>query len=463
MKKNYKQSLFVSTPGSNNLILAGFFLIRLLPFFFYLTIFGVQIAPDSGTYRYGFFEWEVLKNHRGYGITAPFTILPNDYLIVLFQFAMVTFAGIILIKELLQIKSSFKYIAIICVFAVLNSPTVAIWDVWILSHSLSIAYNILSLTFLIKYHRLQKFKHLYAFGFFVFLSSISRPNNQSIFTLIVIFLILHLVDRANGPRSRKGINPKILVSIYLIVLMLTSIAVNSHLEKKWSPKLPVAILPYILDSSVPMSSDLIRAAKADVAIPDCAFPTEPLLNDNGNYLKNVYIKCQAGVAWLEGDFKKWYLKFLLTEPKTILKTIGYGTSVGLGNPTNYGDIFPTMVPEPILKLFMGAPKVRNEIGTYPLFGWLLLAIFVSVIAHLKRRASGVRNDGNATQEVTAFLISWLASAGFGMIYQSAGDNFRVFIDNQVIIIITTVYLVTVNLVSIYELSNSPRKNEEGNV
>jgi hypothetical protein len=459
MKKFLDQFVFEKVLRGSNILIVGFFLVRLLPFIFYLANFGVQIAPDSGTYRYGYLNWDVLSDgHRGPGITLPFTLMPNDLLIVILQFSMVTFAGIFLIRELNHIGSNFKFIAIIAVFAVLNSPTVAIWDVWLLSHSLSIAYNIFSFTFLLKYSRLKNFKYLYAFGIFIFLSSVSRPNNQVVLILILTFIILQTYMFGNW-RNLNDLKPRILLTLLLTGLILISVGVNSHLEKKWSPKLPVAILPYILDTSVPISGDIIKTAKNDPRIPDCAFPSEPLLNDNGNYMKGVYANCPTGVIWLENNFKEWYLKFLLTEPKSTLKAIGFGTTVGLGYPTNYGDTFPTVIPEPILKLFLGAPKVRNEVGSFPLFGWVLMAFFTSILVLQKKNIRGVSRSTLTGSESKVLLVAWLTSACIGIIYQSHGDNFRVFVDNQVIITIIATYLVSINISFINELS---RSNESTN-
>jgi hypothetical protein len=452
MKKIGSQTSFMSTSIDNSMLLGGFFFIRLFPFLFYLANFGVQIAPDSGTYRYGFLDWDILSSHRGFGITLPYTLIPNDFLIVIFQFSMVTFAGMFLIRELGQISGKYKYLAILSVFAVLNSPTVAIWDVWLLSHSLSMSYNIISFTFLIKFSRKRQVKYLYAFGFFIFLSSVSRPNNQVVLILVLTFLIIQLLSSVNWRRIKNAYKSNIALSLYFIVLILISTGVNSNLEKKWSPQLPVAILPYILDARVPISVDLIREAKADLKIPDCAFPSQALVNDNGKYLKTVYEECEAGVVWLENDFRNWYIRFLLTEPKSTLKAISFGTTIGLGYPTNYGEYFPTVVPEPILKLFIGAPKFRDEIGTYPLFGWVLLALFTSLSLLYRRITIGSAKQNSFPKESGALLVAWLTSACIGIIYQSHGDNFRVFIDNQVIIILIASYLIAVNTSSTNELS-----------
>jgi hypothetical protein len=111
-----------------------------------------------------------------------------------------------------------------------------------------------------------------------------------------------------------------------------------------------------------------------------------------------------------------------------------------------------VVPEPILKLFIGAPKVRNEIGTYPLFGWVLLSLFTSLSLLYRRITTGLVKHYFFPTESSALFAAWLTSACTGIIYQSHGDNFRVFIDNQVIITLIASYLVAVNTSSINELS-----------
>jgi hypothetical protein len=60
-----------------------------------------------------------------------------------------------------------KYIPILAVFVTLNSPTIAIWDTWVLSHSISLAYNLFSFVFLLKYLESKALKHLVAFASFV--------------------------------------------------------------------------------------------------------------------------------------------------------------------------------------------------------------------------------------------------------------------------------------------------------
>ncbi len=440
--------------SDNFLMLGGFVLIRLLPFVFYLLNFGVQIAPDSGTYRYGFLRWDVLSNHRGYGITIPFTLCPSDLAICILQFLSVTISGIFLIAELNKLSGKFKYLPIIAVYAVLNSPTVSIWDVWPLSHSLSLAYNITSLAFFIKYTNSRKLGNLYLCGTFLFLSSISRPNNQIAFILIVSLVIAGIYKHKNFQGWQHGNNSKAKLVIFLASLVITSFSINSHLETKWSPKLPVAILPYILDANVPISSDLIRAAKADASIPECAFPSHALNNDKGVYLTKVYSECPEGVLWLENDFKLWYIKFLISNPKSTFKQIGFGTTVGLGYPTNYGNTFPTLLPEPVLKLFIGVPKVDNGIGIYPLFGWTLLVLFLTLQLNAKRKPKTTLSSGDSAPSLNGYLFAWLLSACAGIIYQSHGDNFRVFIDNQVIITIVAVCVVSRKL---EELEESKKK------
>jgi hypothetical protein len=150
----------------------------------------------------------------------------------------------------------------------------------------------------------------------------------------------------------------------------------------------------------------------------------------------------------------------LTKPKSTLKAISFGTSVGLGYPTNYGDAFPTVIPEPILKLFLGAPKVRNELGSLPLFGWVLMALFTSILLLQKRNIGGVARSTLTGRESKVLLVAWLVSACIGIIYQSHGDNFRVFVDNQVIITIIATYLVSINISFINELSPSNKSTDK---
>ena len=451
--KNLKRYFVIKSLSDDFLLVGGFVLVRILPFIFYLASFGVQIAPDSGTYRYGFFRWDVLDNHRGYGITVPFTLSPNDLCIVILQFSLVTISGILLIAELKKSESNFKYLAIIAVFALLNSPTVAIWDVWLLSHSLTLAYNIFSFTFFIKYCKYRKSKHLFLFGMFLFLSSISRPNNQVALVILLSASIFWLYRSKNFELRPKKTYSRAVLSIFLGCLVILSVVINSNLETKWSPKLPVAILPYILDVNVPVSSDIIRAAKADASVPKCAFPATPLTSDNGNYLKKVYSECPKGVDWLENDFELWYLKFLLSNPKTTLNVVGFGTTVGLGFPINYGEYYATVFPEPILKMFIGVPKVGNGVGIYPLFGWTLLVFLLGLRLRARMYSSVFPNSNDNSLELDAYLVAWLASACLGIIYQSHGDNFRIFIDNQVIITLVAVYLVSIKLAALNKIKS----------
>jgi hypothetical protein len=440
--------------GANSLtIYLAFVIVRTLPFLLYLANFGVQIAPDSGTYRYGFLNWSVLGNHRGYGVTIPFTLCPNDLIIVVLQFILVTTSGTMLIAVLNKANSNFKYLPIAAVFAVLNSPTIAIWDIWILSHSISIAYNIFSLVFLLKFLKSKAQRHLYAFACFLFLSSISRPNNQAVLIIALICIFLYFLLEF----AHHKLNLSKLVEVFLIfvLLMATSLSININLGKKSSPSVAASMLPYLLDATAPISKDLILEARVDPTIPKCVFPPEPLKNGNGEYFEHLRINCPQGMKWLEENFQSWYIEFLATSPRATLKALSYGTSVGLGYPINYGDTFPTVIPEPILKLFIGAPKVGNvKPGIFPFFGWMLMALFIWIQTRLGRRRLGVISAKSGIETVVIVYLAWMASSVISIIYQSHSDAFRVFVDNQVIITIFSVYLFSLNLSLLKEAGRS---------
>jgi hypothetical protein len=424
----------------------AFVLVRLFPFLLYLVNFGVQIAPDSGTYRYGFLDWGVLGNHRGYGITVPFTLCPNDLFIVCLQFTLVTIAGVMLLSVLVKGSTSrLKYIPILAVFVTLNSPTIAIWDTWVLSHSISLAYNLFSFVFLLKYLESKALKHLVAFASFLFLSSLSRPNNQAVLVMALFFIFIHFLVLYRLNRKRFYTLTKII--LIFAFLITVSLAINSNLGKKSIPTVSVAMLPYLLDISAPISEDLIQRSKLDTEIPPCTFPSRPLVNGNGDYFKKLKVECPQGVEWLESNFQNWYIEFLITTPSATMKALSYGASVGLGYPINYGDTFPTVIPEPVLKLFVGAPKVSNvKPGIYPFFGWMLLVLFTGIQVKLRRRKLTKHKSNQKIEILGIVYLSWIASSIVSIIYQSHSDAYRVFIDNQVIIILFSTYLVFLNLV-----------------
>lgn len=435
---------------SNSFVIClAFIVIRTIPFLMYLGNFGVQIAPDSGTYREGFWDWSVLGNHRGYGITIPFTLCPNDFFIAGLQFILVTTSGVLLIREFNKNHSKYKYLPIACLFIVLNSPTIAVWDTWVLSHSLTIAYNLFSFVYLLKYKESRKYSHLSAFSGFLFLSSISRPNNQAVLVITLAFIAFYLVF--NSSRNKRQLFKLMGIILVFVSLISLSLGMNSKAAHKSNPSSTVAILPYLLDVTGPISRDLIREMKLDSEIPPCSYPSEPLINGNAEYFNNFSEECPEGMQWLESNFQSWYTSFLARNPDASLKALSYGVGVGLGYPINYGEIYPTFIAEPILKLFVGAPKVSaGKPGIYPLFGWMLLVFFTFLQLGIRRRNSQAPvSKRNLEVQVIAYL-AWIASSVLSIVYLSHSDAFRVFVDNQVMLTIISVYLFSLNSGELWE-------------
>ncbi len=435
---------------SNSFVIClAFIIVRTIPFLMYLGNFGVQIAPDSETYRVGFWDWSVLGNHRGYGITIPFTLCPNDFFIAGLQFGLVTTSGVLLIREFHKNLSKYKYLPIACIFIVLCSPTIAVWDTWVLSHSLTIAYNLFSFVFLLRYRESGKYLHLSAFSGFLFFSSISRPNNQAVLVIALTFIAFYLVF--NFLRNKEQLFKLIGILLVFVSIISLSVGLNSNSARKSNPSSTIAILPYLLDVTAPISGDLIREMNLDSEIPRCAYPSQPLINGNAEYFNNFSENCPEGFAWLETNFHSWYTSFLIRNPDASLKALSYGVGVGLGYPINYGDVYPSFIAEPILKLFVGAPKVStSKPGVYPLFGWMLLVFFTFLQLAIRRRNSQTSvTKGNLKIQVFVYL-AWIMSSVVSLVYLSHSDAFRVFVDNQVILIIISVYLFSLNSAELWE-------------
>jgi hypothetical protein len=442
-----KKALFES---EEKLILIVFVLLRFFPWALFLVNYGPQIAPDSGTYRFGFLDTGPVLSHRGPGITIPYLIMPNDLAISVIQWTFLTYVGVKLLKETMKIESKWRYLMILGVFSVLNSPTVSVWDIWILSHSLAISYNLMALYFVTKFCREKTSSTLLFANLFIFLSSVTRPNNL-VFLLIFSAYSGYILFRKRIDFRKLS---KRLTAIFLLALVVVSIGVNAYERTKWSPKQPIAILPYILQEGVPVAPNLIFEAKSDPTVPKCTFPDKPLTSDNFDFFVNIENKCPDGFKWLDSNFSTWYLKMFLLNPDYAFSQFSFGAVASLAYPTDYGSRFVTFVPSTFLSTFMGSPTFQQRGEGFPLLFWLLVAM-AGILYKPKVTIRQTRNPKPSIDlnPQLALVFSMTISTIVSIVYQSHGDSFRLYIDNQVLIILTLVLLVT-NKISSLRVVNS---------
>lgn len=415
------------------IVLYFFVLLRFFPWALFLVNYGPQIAPDSGTYRYGFLDFGPLDSHRGPAITIPYSLMPGDLAISIFQWILLTFIGVKLLGEALKIESKLKYLLIVGIFSLLNSPTVSVWDVWILSHSLAISYNLFALYFTLKFCQNHSSRSLVLANLFILLSSLTRPNNIVFLFLFTTYSLYTLVRKENDFKEIS----KRYTAFLLIAFLLLSASINAYERTKWSPKQPIAILPYIMQEGVPVASHIIRETKSDPNIPNCTFPDTPLTAKNADFFSQLTSTCPAGVVWLEKEFSAWYLRMFLSNPKYAFSQFSFGAVVSLGYPTDYGSRFVTFLPSTIVSLFMGSPVFSQNGANFPIFFWFIVTGVILLVKLPNRSRRTTKNiQENNVGSLIALCLSMTISTIISIVYQSHGDSFRLYIDNQVLILLS---------------------------
>ena len=433
-----KPLLRLSCPIITTLVV--FVLARLLPFGATLLSLGPRVAPDSGTYRYGFWNWEVLFGMRGIGITGPFTLMPNHLAVALLQWLCVTGAGAWLILELARMKTVSKWIPIAATFATLCSPTVMAWDTWVLSHSLTLAYGLIALSTLVAFLRSGHWAWLMLMTGALVGTAVSRPSNMVVLAVMVTtVLVFALVGRPSS--SRRSIAT---VGVVGAMALIVTYNYNSWLGSNWHPPNPAVLLPYILSEGIPVSEAMIAEAKLSPEIPECAFPDAPVDSSTfPAYLDLLANECPAGLAWISDNFERWYVEFYVSNPDVAMAQLNYGLAVALGSPADYGGGMGSVIPEPLAELFLASPTFTQSPGFAPALGWFILALVIVVLAGIpKFRAPRALPEGRRALTLAAALASsYMLALVVGILYQSHGDNFRVFIDIQVMLVLCSTTVV----------------------
>lgn len=412
---------------------------------------GVLVDPDSGTYRTTFLNFDSVLGFRGPSITIPFALMPNDFFISLFQVSFVTLMGVLLIKQSFRINNQRFSLYTLCIFVVLNAQTVAAWDIRVLSHSLSIGYLLLVLYSFIEYRNTNKSKWLIYTQFLIFIASLGRPN---LLTLLFFGFLLNIMgatsksgkDSKSNKSSRSSLKVLSGKNISLsLLLLLASLIINSELASRWSPPQPAAIVPYILNENLPIAQGLIQEAKSDISIPECAFPPQPLKDNDYDFYQNVYLNCPEGVDWLNHKFGKWYVMYLLGNPEEVLKQLAFGLTVSNSVPSDYGSRFPTLIPDSIAKLFMSSPKFQNNSGSFTPIFWLVLALICLRMLSFKIKSRNKLSDYHPVMLNSfdfVFLIGLVATWFASLVYMSHGDSFRLYIDLHVATLLSATYIVS---------------------
>ena len=452
------------------LIIAFFILVRSFNFSYHILRHGIGVEPDSGTYlsSHHYFDIDFIFNtNRGIGITVPYNLIYNPIIIVIAQFTLVTILISLLILKVYKLtKSNISLLFSIPIFFIFTAPQSSVWDTYLLSHSLTLIYNlIIILTLLNLFNQSSRraiILNIVLLNIALVGTATTRPNNQ-IFALVILIYLLILILFFPFLKSFNTFKNKILVSILFIFSVTTIIVSNSIINKNWSPPMPIPAVSYLIVDINPISYNVIQAMKLDTEIPTCAYPKTPLKVDEGQtlWMKNLITQCPDGVEWYKHKYDRWLALFYITHPKSILYQIEYGLIQSLTLPNAYDSGFITLQPVTLYQIFFSAPDTAQRGSVYfNLIGFILMSYlaygyYFYLIVRFKKR----NFDDSLRYNLIIFggQSSMILSFVIGMLYHSTTDNFRVFIDNQVTIL--TFISLSLTFV-IYEMFSKIKENSK---
>lgn len=311
--------------------------------------FGDSVAYGAGNER----NWNLIsfsgESLRNWPIVLLNVLLGNQILQTLAQFIISILCWSFLILNLQKaFRSKIYYFIALMISVLAISPYILSWNSVLLGESYAISFFVLSISLALRSQATRKER-----DFFVFLLSIlfwsSLQSRHFLALVVLIFLSApFLIPRLKMIFSRK--QRVKLVSILVGLVYLGILSINQQ-NQDFNKDISYRAFSNIYTFAAHSQSDTIKIALAEQPGFKCINLMDKL--DVFAIVEKLTRDCPVALRWLEQNYAKWYVKFLLSNPSYLGKLLLEGLA-GSNNPPEFYSGTISMVPNTLTSIYFGS-------------------------------------------------------------------------------------------------------------
>jgi hypothetical protein len=372
---------------------------------------------QGDSWAYGFTNernWELISfsGHalRKWPLVLANTLLGDVQLQVLFQTVFSCFAWILLVHVVSRSYGG-NNPAIIAIGILGSLRQIVSWNSIQLSESWSISSVIvvisLSISLSAKYSR----KKTMAFLVFLLIALNTKSSTLLAVTLFlpILFLLMIVFKQTQLLLKRKFLAVAVIAILGYSGFLNVNQARENLQNEGTGQSYAAAQSSAVISDINPEASTVINAISnvKQVSCLDLSKVKSPQ-----EITESMKFGCKESEEWLTNHFATWYLKFLISNPKYVIKIFAISLSAGNSPYSMYGGSI-SIIPEPFDQIFFGSRNYANRLNqdsaqnievdkvemVSPLFGWLISGFLILLLAS---RRVVQKSSAHVQSSITAF-------------------------------------------------------------